>query len=807
MGIPAVVDDPIGVAVDLITRVEAGLGRGEVETVVIGVAGGRAKRRKLAQAIAERPAVLTDGRSPAPRVVGDLLIALVKAGATAICPPICTACGKELRTLQRRGEDWYCGVCGPIRHPCANCGDLERVHSRDRNGRPRCRRCGPGDGLDGGPDPVATVVEVVTAVDPGVPPEIVIKAVNAAAAQAGKRHQLAWAVQDRPDLLTGAGAETPVRAVLRLIDILCDAGVTRIARPPCPGCGRVIRLHRRIDGQWLCRTCVAKTRAQPCARCGAVREAATRDGQGRPLCPNCLISDPANLEMCVNCGRRRTVNTRTPDGPLCPGCPQLTMADCSICRQHRPCGTSRLTGLPWCPPCQRRSARCARCRQVAPIRSGTLDEPRCQDCTVPAFPDCPICETSPRPGQCPDCRLQLRLRELLTGPDGATHPALRPLKDALAATDPPATALRWLAKQPVATVLADIAAGRRRLSHAALDELPQRPILTHLRSVLVATGTLPPRDEYMARLERFLDDALATRTDPDQRRILQRYAIWHLLRRLRRRNNGQHATHEQYAVVQDHVRGAVVLLDWLAAQHLTLATCGQADLDRWLSGSQASYRYHAGHFVRWAARQHLTKLSFPALRWQGPTRALDDQARWDAAHRLLHDDTIATRDRLAGLLVLLYAQPVARISRLTTDHITIDDTKDGITVRIHLGTAPIVLPDLVADLTRQLLNGKRGHATTGAGHTSPWLFPGGQPGRPIRSTHLAQRLKDLGIHPGQARSTALFQLATELPAALLARMLGIHIDVAVAWQHISAGDWMTYAADVSRRQSRDEERI
>ncbi len=56
------------------------------------------------------------------------------------------------------------------------------------------------------------------------------------------------------------------------------------------------------------------------------------------------------------------------------------------------------------------------------------------------------------------------------------------------------------------------------------------------------------------------------------------------------------------------------------------------------------------------------------------------------------------------------------------------------------------------------------------------------------------------IQPGQARSTALFQLAAELPAALLARMLGIHIDVAVAWQHASAGDWMAYAAHVSRRK-------
>src|SRR6266508_888542 len=43
------------------------------------------------------------------------------------------------------------------------------------------------------------------------------------------------------------------------------------------------------------------------------------------------------------------------------------------------------------------------------------------------------------------------------------------------------------------------------------------------------------------------------------------------------------------------------------------------------------------------------------------------------------------------------------------------------------------------------------------------------------------------------------KLATELPAAILARMLGIHISVAVAWQRASAGDWTTYAADVSRR--------
>lgn len=45
----------------------------------------------------------------------------------------------------------------------------------------------------------------------------------------------------------------------------------------------------------------------------------------------------------------------------------------------------------------------------------------------------------------------------------------------------------------------------------------------------------------------------------------------------------------------------------------------------------------------------------------------------------------------------------------------------------------------------------------------------------------------------------LFSLATELPAAILARLLGIHITVAVQWQHAPGDDWTTYAAHYSRR--------
>ncbi|MFI8370957.1 hypothetical protein [Streptomyces sp. NPDC085466] len=199
--------------------------------------------------------------------------------------------------------------------------------------------------------------------------------------------------------------------------------------------------------------------------------------------------------------------------------------------------------------------------------------------------------------------------------------------------------------------------------------------------------------------------------------------------------------------------------------------------------------------MRWALSQKIARdLSFPAERWNGPSQAMDDEARWDTARRLLHDDTVKPENRLAGLLLLLYAQWPAAISRLTIDHI---EETDG-AVRIRLGVVPVELPATVADLALQQVAVRRSHAVLGRTE-SPWLFPGGQPGRPISAWAMGERLRKLGIRLAEARSTALFQLATELPAAVLARPLGIDITVAVKWQRAAAGDWGAYAAEVSRR--------
>jgi len=320
----------------------------------------------------------------------------------------------------------------------------------------------------------------------------------------------------------------------------------------------------------------------------------------------------------------------------------------------------------------------------------------------------------------------------------------------------------------------------------------------HLRSVLVATAVLPARDEQLARIERWVTQTVNEHPDPQDKEVLHRYAVWHELRRIRQRNRGAEATYGQLDMVRQRVRGAIGLLDWLHTHGLTLATCRQPDLDTWLTSNDVSHRAETGHFVRWAISQRINpNLQFAATRWTGPARPLDQEQRWHQAKRLLHDNALDTDDRVAGLLVLLYAQRLAAISRLTIDDIDIDDA----TVKLRLGTVPVVLPEPLATLTRDLAGTRRGHAATGAHGTSRWLFPGGQPGRPVSADRLGERLRLLGIRPGQARSTALFQLATELPAAVLARMLGIHIKVAVQWQHVSAGDWTSYAADVSRRRT------
>jgi hypothetical protein len=616
--------DPLGRITAAVLEADPSLEELAVRQVLEEIAGGRAKRRRLAVALDANPSVLTTGRSPAPKAVGDLLLTLRAVGSEAIAAPRCAACDREIGSMQRRRGEWFCSPCFERAQICAGCGEERHVTFRDRNGEARCSACR--DRVFD--DPLLTLVELVSTIDPGLTEEAVRAAVATTVNKAAHIEKLLWAFQDAPELLTGGGAKAPFPMVLRFIGALCDAGSTVVRRPPCGRCGRVVTLSKKLDGLRVCRNCCARAHAVACSKCGSVREPAARDPDGRPLCPYCLVNDPINQKTCIGCGRKRRVSARGEDGPICERCLPKTMATCSVCSRYVPCQTSSvcsryvpcqtstITGKPWCHNCSRTCAPCSGCGTLAPVRSGTRMAPLCAACTTadPAiWKCCPSCGETGRlvSRVCVRCLLRWRLDELIGDGNGGTRPELRVLHETLASVRP-TTALRWLSMETTVSVLGALGRGERPLTHATLDELPQSKTLAHLRSVLVATGVLPDRDEHLVQLETWITKEIATRVDHEERQLLYRYAIWHVLRRLRQRNRTTPMTAAQASNARENVHAAAEFLDWLTTRRLTLGDCSQRELDTWMAAATTARRGRTGPFVRWAKREKLAALDFPA---------------------------------------------------------------------------------------------------------------------------------------------------------------------------------------------------
>lgn len=55
-------------------------------------------------------------------------------------------------------------------------------------------------------------------------------------------------------------------------------------------------------------------------------------------------------------------------------------------------------------------------------------------------------------------------------------------------------------------------------------------------------------------------------------------------------------------------------------------------------------------------------------------------------------------------------------------------------------------------------------------------------------------LNQAGIHVNAGRTTALMNLAQDLPAAVLASLTGMHVVTAEQWHRRAAPDWSAYLA-------------
>ncbi|WP_150112982.1 hypothetical protein [Streptomyces violaceusniger] len=245
-------------------------------------------------------------------------------------------------------------------------------------------------------------------------------------------------------------------------------------------------------------------------------------------------------------------------------------------------------------------------------------------------------------------------------------------------------------------------------------------------------------------------------------------------------------------MVRSNIRGAVALLAWLREHGTDLGHCTQAHLDEWTCGG-TSIRFAARSFVEWCRKnRHIRPgLTIPPRETSAPIRPLDEDERWTLCRRLMHDDSVAIGDRFAGLLVLLYAQPLTVISRLPITSVIVEGTKTS----LMLGEKPLLLQAALDTIAQQLLARRRGHITIGVTEDSPWLFPGGYVGQHLSDYHLGVRLTRIGIHSRSGRSSALSTLATQLPATVLTDLLGISIETATAWTQ-SGGHRARYAAEL-----------
>ncbi|MFD4460077.1 hypothetical protein [Nocardia sp. NPDC058480] len=396
-------------------------------------------------------------------------------------------------------------------------------------------------------------------------------------------------------------------------------------------------------------------------------------------------------------------------------------------------------------------------------------------------------------GRCLRCHVRDRLHEIL-GIDGTIPAELLPLSTALTDSESPAAILRWLRPGGSATrMLEHLTSTDEPITHNLLDQLPPGPALHHLRQTLVHTGMLRDRVEYLERLvpwlDRLLTDEPATRAH-----LLRTYTTWTVLRRARHRTTTRPFTSGANSWARTRILAARRLLVWIDEQHLELHDVRQDHIDTWLLTGRPESTYPAREFLNWARHRRLVDgIAIPKKRPRTTLAPITEDERWHQLRRCLHEDTLPTAVRAAGALVLLYGLPLSKVAALQHHHIHIDTRQR---VWLHYGRHQLRLPPAVATLVLT----QREHPTVIAAvnrdypNNKKWLFPGGSPGQHARDSLYRGLRNHLHVHLRRARSAALAHLASEIPAAVLAELLDLHIDTALAWSNYAQNEWSAYVA-------------
>lgn len=414
---------------------------------------------------------------------------------------------------------------------------------------------------------------------------------------------------------------------------------------------------------------------------------------------------------------------------------------------------------------------CAACAQI-PV------DFRCFACGQEAAPY--------RAGQCARCALREDLDELM---GHAPDVSVQGLIDALCRAERPESMIVWKRSAKVQHLLRSLGEGSIPATHEGLDSVAGRTT-EHLRALMQQHHLLPHRDAHLSTFEGWIEAKLEGIT-PEVQQPVRNFATWHHLRRIREKARSGAPTRGPVHNAKQEITETLKFLTWLHEEHgRTVDTCTQQDVDEWLTSGPTTRTAIRTFIVKaQEMRMGLDKgITIPHRQARtSPSLSQDQRLAW--LRELLTGTSESLPYRVAGTLLLLYAQPLVKVAALPTSAVI-----EGPTVMsLRLGPRPVDVPEPFAEMLRQHLE-RRPNMQTVNNPNSPWLFPGGRAGQHLHPNTVMNRLRHLGIDLRGARNRALGDLVLACPAVLVADALGYSRQVAFKHAQAAAEPWARYAS-------------
>jgi len=466
-----------------------------------------------------------------------------------------------------------------------------------------------------------------------------------------------------------------------------------------------------------------------------------------------------------------------------------------------------------CLTCYRKATdtygRCPHCGQhrMLPGVSPATDNPICAECAgITRNLHCKTCGKERRPyrgGSCATCALRADLYEMMGKQADVDKFAI--LTEALCAADRPESVLTWKLNPKVSQFLKFLGAGNFEWARTTFDEyIRENPKskreVEHVRAILIKNEALRARDYDLHAFGQWWKNKLQTVDSPSFRKVLNQFISWDVTPRINESikdgRNTRRATH----AAKQHVSTTIDFLNWLHSQGFEdLSRARQPDVDFWLT-SGPSTRRNLRPFLSWTSRNGYTrKLKVPVFEASNHKLiSKDERSYWIMT--FIEDDSIHLHVRVAGLLLLVFAQPLANIVELEINDVTDLDGK----LFLKLGSQAVPIPSPIVGLFRDYLDHRPNLRGANAG--SSWLFPGVKAGRFITVDSIKEQFRKIGFTQFLgARSSSFEELLAIAPAPLVADALGYSYKSADKHSLVTNQSWAHYVGVRTKRETEQKE--